>query len=143
MRSWDPSSLEGTVFETLGIRVLEAGPERAVVEVDVDPRVHQPMGLLHGGVSALLAESAASIGSYMNLDPATHVGVGVELNISHLRARRDGLVRATAVPVRRGRALHVWSIEVADETGGPVAVARCTVAVRPLAPADPSPMAPD
>jgi 1,4-dihydroxy-2-naphthoyl-CoA hydrolase len=133
MNSRDPLSLENTVFETLGIRVVEAGPERAVVEIDVGPRVHQPMGLLHGGVSALLAESAASIGSYMNLDPSTHAGVGVELNISHLRARRDGVVRATAVPVRRGRGLHVWTIEIVDEDGGPVATARCTIAVRPVA----------
>jgi 1,4-dihydroxy-2-naphthoyl-CoA hydrolase len=134
MISRDALSLEGTVFETLGIRVLEAEPERVVVEIDVGPRVHQPMGLLHGGVSALLAESAASIGSYMNLDPSTHVGVGVELNISHLRARRDGVVRATAAPVRRGRGLHVWTIEIVDEDGRPVATARCTIAVRPVAP---------
>jgi 1,4-dihydroxy-2-naphthoyl-CoA hydrolase len=134
MISRDALSLEGTVFETLGIRVLEAEPERVVVEIDVGPRVHQPMGLLHGGVSALLAESAASIGSYMNLDPSTHAGVGVELNISHLRARRDGVVRATAIPVRRGRGLHVWTIEIVDEDGRPVATARCTIAVRPVAP---------
>jgi 1,4-dihydroxy-2-naphthoyl-CoA hydrolase len=134
MISWDALSLEGTVFETLGIRVLEAEPERVVVEIDVGPRVHQPMGVLHGGVSALLAESAASIGSYMNLDPSTHAGVGVELNISHLRARRDGVVRATAIPVRRGRGLHVWTIEIVDEDGRPVAAARCTIAVRPVAP---------
>jgi 1,4-dihydroxy-2-naphthoyl-CoA hydrolase len=130
----DALRLEGTVFETLGIRVLEAEPERVVVEIDVGPRVHQPMGLLHGGVSALLAESAASIGSYMNLDPSTHAGIGVELNISHLRARRDGVVRATAIPVRRGRGLHVWTIEIVDEDGRPVAAARCTIAVRPVSP---------
>ena len=134
MISRDAINLDGTVFETLGIRVLEAEPERVVVEIDVGPRVHQPMGLLHGGVSALLAESAASIGSYMNLDPSTHAGVGVELTISHLRARRDGVVRATAIPVRRGRGLHVWTIEIVDEDGRPVAVARCTIAVRPVAP---------
>jgi 1,4-dihydroxy-2-naphthoyl-CoA hydrolase len=130
----DALRLEGTVFETLGIRVREAEPERVVVEIDVGPRVHQPMGLLHGGVSALLAESAASIGSSMNLDPSTHVGIGVELNISHLRARRDGVVRATAIPVRRGRGLHVWTIEIVDEDGRLVATARCTIAVRPVAP---------
>jgi 1,4-dihydroxy-2-naphthoyl-CoA hydrolase len=84
-------------------------------------------------VSALLAESAASIGSYMNLDPSTHAGVGVELNISHLRARRDGVIQAIAVPVRRGRGLHVWTIDVMDENGGRVATARCTIAVRPVA----------
>jgi 1,4-dihydroxy-2-naphthoyl-CoA hydrolase len=133
MNSRDALSLENTVFETLGIRVVEAEPERAVVEIDVGPRVHQPLGLLHGGVSALLAESAASIGSYMNLDPSTHAGVGVELNISHLRARRDGVIQAIAVPVRRGRGLHVWTIDVMDENGGRVATARCTIAVRPVA----------
>jgi 1,4-dihydroxy-2-naphthoyl-CoA hydrolase len=132
MNSRDGLRLEGTVFETLGIRVVEAAPERVVVEIDVGPPVHQPMGLLHGGVSALLAESAASIGSHMNLNPETHAGVGVELNISHLRARRDGVVRAIAVPARLGRGLHVWTVEISDENESPVAVARCTVAVRPV-----------
>ena len=118
-----------TIHETLGIRVVEAGPDRVVLEMDVGPRVHQPMGLLHGGASAVLAESAASIGAFMSCGDDEY-SVGTDLNVSHLRARRDGTVRAIAVPVRKGRSLHVWTVDIVDEGGEPVAVARCTLAIR-------------
>jgi uncharacterized protein (TIGR00369 family) len=124
---------ENTVHETLGIRSVELGPDRVVFEVDVTPKVHQPMGLLHGGVSATLAESAASMGAYLNCSPDEYA-VGIELNISHLRARQTGTVRAIATPIRKGKSLHVWGIELEDEEGGPVAVARCTLAVRSFSP---------
>jgi len=122
--------LEGTVFETLGIEVVESSADKVVLRMGVGPPVHQPFGILHGGVSAVLVESAASIGTHMNLEPASQVAAGIELNISHLRGRRDGHVIATGVPVRKGRTLHVWAVDIADENGEPVAVGRCTVAVR-------------
>jgi 1,4-dihydroxy-2-naphthoyl-CoA hydrolase len=120
---------EGTIHETLGIRQLEASPDRVVLEMDVGPAVHQPMGLLHGGASAVLAESAASIGAYLNCDDG-QFAVGTDLNISHLRARKEGLVRATATPIRKGRSMHVWNIDLTDESDAKVAVARCTLAIR-------------
>jgi 1,4-dihydroxy-2-naphthoyl-CoA hydrolase len=122
---------EGTIHEALGIRVLEAAPDRVDLEMEVGPRVHQAMGLLHGGASAVLAESAASIGAYLNIDPAREYTVGTDLNISHLRARSKGFVRATATPIRKGRSIHVWNIDIRDEKGELVAVSRCTLAVRP------------
>jgi uncharacterized protein (TIGR00369 family) len=120
---------ENTIHETLGIRPVEATPDRVVLEMDVTSAVHQPMGLLHGGASAVIAESAASIGAYLNCTPQ-QFAVGIELNISHLRAKREGLVRATAVPIRKGRSVHVWTIDITDEEDKPVATARCTLAVR-------------
>jgi uncharacterized protein (TIGR00369 family) len=107
-------------------------PDRVVLEMDVGPRVHQPMGLLHGGASAVLAESAASLGAYLNCDAEREFAVGTDLNISHLRARRDGTLTATAIPVRKGRTLHVWNIDIADQDGAAIAVARCTLAIRPV-----------
>jgi 1,4-dihydroxy-2-naphthoyl-CoA hydrolase len=127
--SYEPK-LEGTVFETLGIEIVESAADKVVLRMNVGPPVHQPFGLLHGGVSAVLVESAASIGAQMNLDSASQVAAGIELNISHLRGRRDGFVIATGVPVRKGRTLHVWAVDIADENGGPVATGRCTVAIR-------------
>jgi 1,4-dihydroxy-2-naphthoyl-CoA hydrolase len=118
-----------TIHESLGIRALEVGPERVVLEMDVGPRVHQPFGLLHGGASATLAESAASLGAYVASDD-DQVSMGTDLNISHLRAKREGVVRAVAVPVRKGRSMHVWSVDIVDEEGTLVAVARCTLAIR-------------
>lgn len=120
-----------TIHESLGIRTLEVGPDRVVLEMDVGPRVHQPFGLLHGGASAVLAESAASLGAYLAAGDGGY-SVGTDLNISHLRPKRDGLVRATAVPVRKGRSLHVWTVDIVDEEGTLVAVARCTLAIRRL-----------
>jgi 1,4-dihydroxy-2-naphthoyl-CoA hydrolase len=122
---------ENTVHETLGVRTVEMDPDRVVFEVDVTPKVHQPMGLLHGGVSAVLAESAASMGAYLNCDPNQYT-VGIELNISHLRAKQAGTVRAIATPIRKGKSVQVWGIDIVDEKGEPVAVARCTLAVRPV-----------
>ena len=97
--------------------------------MDVGPAVHQPFGLLHGGASAVIAESAASIGAFLNCEEGQY-SVGTDLNISHLRAKRTGSVTATALPVRKGRTLHVWSIDIAGEDGELVAVARCTLAIR-------------
>lgn len=119
----------GTIHETLGIRVREATPDLVVLEMDVGPRVHQPFGLLHGGASAVVAESAASIGAFLNCKE-DEFSVGTDLNISHLRAKREGMVVATGTPVRKGRSLHVWSIEIAGEDGKLVAIARCTIAIR-------------
>ena len=123
---------QGTIHETLGIRALEATPDRVVLEMDVGPQVHQPMGLLHGGASAVMAESAASIGAWANCNPATEYTVGIDLNISHLRGKQSGTVTAVATPIRKGRSVHVWGIDIVDEDGKGVAVARCTLAVRPL-----------
>ena len=123
---------ENTLLETLGIRTVEVSPDRVVLEMDVGPRVHQPMGLLHGGATAALAETAASLGAYLNCAPEREYAVGTDLNISHLRARRDGTITGTAIPVRKGRTVHVWNIEIVDQDGVGVAVARCTLAIRPL-----------
>lgn len=120
----------GTLLEHLGIRSVEMGRARVVLEMDVGPRVHQPMGLLHGGASAALAETAASIGAWLHCDPQRQHAVGIELNISHLRAVRDGVVRAEATPVRAGRSVHVWAVDLVHDSGERVAVARCTLALR-------------
>ena len=123
---------ENTIHEALGIRALEVTADRVVLEMDVTPLVHQPMGLLHGGASAVIAESAASMGAYMNCDPVTQFAVGVDLNVTHLRAKRSGTMTATATPVRKGRSVHVWNIDVVGEDGKQVAVSRCTLAMRSL-----------
>jgi 1,4-dihydroxy-2-naphthoyl-CoA hydrolase len=126
----DPASWPNTLIDTLEMSVVEATAEGTIFEMPVGPRVHQPMGILHGGATAALAETAASVGAHLNCDES-HVAVGIELSISHLRARRDGTLTARATPVRKGRTIHVWAIDVDDEDGRRVAVARCTLAIRP------------
>jgi 1,4-dihydroxy-2-naphthoyl-CoA hydrolase len=68
----------------------------------------------------------------MNCNVEKEFAVGTDLNISHLRARRDGVLKAIAQPIRKGRTIHVWNIDLVDENGEPVAAARCTLAVRPI-----------
>src|SRR5687768_11963015 len=106
---------ENTIHEVLGIRAVELGPDKVVLTMEIGPAVHQPMGLLHGGASAVIAESAASMGAFANCDPSKEYAVGTDLNISHLRARSEGTVTATAVPIRKGRSLHVWGIDIVDQ----------------------------
>lgn len=119
-----------TVMGTLGIETVEAGPERVVLRVPVTERVHQPYGILHGGVSALLAETAASYGAALAAPPGHHV-VGIELNASHLRSMREGVLTAVATPIRTGRTVHVWDIALSDSSGRAICRARCTLAVMP------------
>jgi uncharacterized protein (TIGR00369 family) len=116
------------VHEALGIEVVSATPEEVVVRVPVTHRVHQPYGILHGGVSALIAESAASIGGAISVGPGKIV-VGTELNCSHLRSVRSGVVTATARPIRTGRTVHVWGIDITDEEDKLICIARCSLAV--------------
>ena len=116
------------VHDLMGIRVVLATVDKVVLELDVTPAVHQPFGLLHGGVSALLAEDAASIGGVVSAEPG-YVVVGTELNISHLRPMRSGVITATATPIRKGRTVQVWGIEMTDPRGRQISVARCSMQV--------------
>ncbi len=120
-----------TLLTTLGIEVVEATKERVVARMPVGPRVHQPFGLLHGGASVALAETVASTGAWMNVDQATEIVVGIEINANHLRAVRDGEVTATATPLHVGRRTQVWDVRIADGSGRAVCVSRCTLAVVP------------
>jgi uncharacterized protein (TIGR00369 family) len=97
----------------------------------VGPKVHQPFGLLHGGASVALAETVASTAAWMNVDQATEIVMGIEINANHLRAKRDGVVVATATPVHVGRRTQVWDVRITDEEGKAVCVSRCTLAVVP------------
>jgi uncharacterized protein (TIGR00369 family) len=122
-----------TVFEPLGIRVTRYDPDAMQVAMDVDHRHLQHLGMLHGGVSALLAESAASLAAAMSVDLSKHIIAGVDLNATHLRAKRGGTLLATARPLFRGRTTHVYGVEITDERDELVCVARCTIAIRPHA----------
>lgn len=120
-----------TLLATLGIEIVEAGRERVVATMPVGPRVHQPFGLLHGGASVALAETVASTAAWMNVDQASEIVVGIEINANHLRAKRDGMVTATATPLHVGRRTQVWDVRIADEEGRAICVSRCTLAVMP------------
>src|ERR1019366_598290 len=120
--------LRPNVNNELGIEIVLATPEKVVVRVEVGPKVHQPYGILHGGVSALMAETAASVGGAVSVAP-DFIVVGTELNCSHLRSMSSGTLTATATPIRKGRTVHVWGIDLTDDEGRLICVARCTLQV--------------
>ena len=117
-----------TLGETLDIRVEEINEDNLVVSMPVDQRTHQPYGILHGGASVALAETAGSVGASMIAEEGKAV-VGLEINANHLRKVTSGRVYATAKPVHAGRATQVWDIRIADEDGRPVCISRLTMAV--------------
>ena len=120
----------GTMLEHLDILITEVTDTTISASMPVDHRTVQPYGILHGGASATLAESVASLASSLVVPhPANQKVVGIELNINHLRQVSAGHVHATARPVKLGRRLHVWQIDIADDAGKQVSTARLTVMV--------------
>lgn len=122
--------LRRVIGSTIPMTIEHVSADRVVISMVVDSRIHQPYGLLHGGASMVLAESAASIGG-MVAAPEGMAALGQEINANHIRGVREGVVRAVAVPLHIGRMSHVWSVEIRDEEGKLVCVSRCTLAVVP------------
>ncbi|RZL53313.1 MAG: hotdog fold thioesterase [Variovorax sp.] len=117
-----------TAISHLGIEFTEVGDDFLRGRVPVDARTVQPFGLLHGGVSVVLAETLGSVGA-MYASPEGHRAVGLDINANHLRAATAGWVTGTARPVHRGRTTQVWQIELADDAGHPVCISRITMAM--------------
>ena len=119
-----------TLVGHLGIKVIEVGDDFVKASMPVDQRTKQPQGLLHGGASAALAESMGSFASALVVDDLLKTPVvGVELNINHLKAVKEGVVFATTRPIKIGSTIHVWNTEISNEKGELVAVSRLTVMV--------------
>jgi uncharacterized protein (TIGR00369 family) len=116
--------LDGSVAsdfqELLGMDFAEASGDRVVITCKVRPELHQPYGILHGGVYCSLVESAASIGGALWLGDEGNV-VGVANTTNFIRATREGKLTATATPLQRGRTQQLWQVEVTDDNGRLVA----------------------
>lgn len=121
--------MRNTLMETLDIKAVELTPDRVVMTMPVEPKTHQPWGMLHGGASVVLAETAASYGSFLSVDQETQIAVGMEINANHMRSVRSGIVTATAVPLHKGRTSMVWDIKITDDEDRLICVSRCTVAI--------------
>lgn len=121
--------MKNNLMESLGIETVESNKDKVVMTMPVDERTHQPAGYLHGGASVLLAETAASIGGFLNIDTSKQAVFGVEINANHIRSKRDGVVTATATPLHIGRTSMVWTITITDEQDKLVCTSRCTLGV--------------
>lgn len=117
-----------TAASHLGIEIIEVGADFLRGRVPVDARTRQPFGILHGGVSVVLAETLGSIGAYYAC-PEGHQGVGLDINANHIRAASSGWVTGTARPVHIGRTTQVWQIDMANESGALTCVSRITMAI--------------
>ncbi|MCF3178152.1 PaaI family thioesterase [Streptomyces sioyaensis] len=118
----------GHLGERMSVQVTEAAPERVVGTMPVEGNT-QPYGLLHGGASAVLAETLGSVGSMLHGGP-TKIAVGVDLNCTHHRGARSGLVTGVATPVHRGRSTATYEIVITDEDDKRVCTARLTCLLR-------------
>jgi 1,4-dihydroxy-2-naphthoyl-CoA hydrolase len=121
---------KGNMIEHLGIEFTEIQAGYIKAKMPVDHRTKQPLGLLHGGASVVLAETIGSTAVVLALkDPMKETGVGVEINANHLKSARGGYVIGTCVPLRIGRTLHVYEIKIHDEEENLICASRLTVAI--------------
>ncbi len=118
-----------SVWDVLDIKLVQAQKDRVVATMPIGPNHLQQVGYLHGGVSVVLAESIASIGSVLNIDADRQMAFGLEINANHLRPKREGMLTGVATPISLGRTTHVWDIRITDENEKLICVSRCTVAV--------------
>ncbi len=118
-----------TMAETLDMRFTEIGENYLKLQMPVNPKTHQPYGLLHGGASAALAETAGSVASWLCIDSSKQLCVGMEINCNHIRGKRDGAVTATVSPIHLGASSHVWDIRINDEAEKLICISRLTVAI--------------
>ena len=122
--SWIPADSLSALDDKLGIRIIDFDPDRMVATMPVAGN-EQPFGLLHGGASCALMETIGSWAGALHAGPGKQV-VGIELNASYLRGATSGVVTAVCTPVRRGRTLSTFLIELTDDQGRPTATGRLT-----------------
>ena len=122
------ASSANTAVSHLGIEFTEVGDDFLRARVPVDERTRQPFGLLHGGVSVVLAETLGSVGAY-HASPEGWLAVGLDINANHLRAARSGWVTGTARPVHSGKTTQVWQIDMVNDAGELTCVSRITMAM--------------
>lgn len=117
---------KNTLMETLEIKFTDAGEDFLTATMPVNPRVHQPMGLLHGGASVALAESVGSAASIMFVNPEKSEVRGIEISANHLKSKREGMVTATAKIIHKGASIHLWEIRITDEEGKLISLCKLT-----------------
>lgn len=120
---------KGCMIEHLGISITEIGEDYLVGTMPVDERTKQPMGLLHGGASVVLAESLGSYASNLLITFGKQAAVGLEINANHIKSAKSGVVTGKVTPIHLGKRTHVWNIEIKNEEQQLVAISRLTVAI--------------
>ena len=117
---------ENTLMRTLDIVYTDLGEDFVVAQMPVNPKVHQPYGILHGGATAALAESVGSLASSYFIDNDKYLVNGIQLSINHIKSIKEGMVTATAKIIHKGRSTHVLEIRVENEAGDLISICKLT-----------------
>ncbi len=122
---------KNTLMETLEIEYIDAGEDFLTAIMPVNSRVHQPMGLLHGGATVALAESVGSAASLLFINTEKQEVRGIEISANHLKSKREGMVFCTAKIIHQGRSIHLWEIKITDEQGKLISLCKLTNMILP------------
>ncbi len=125
------ASSKNTLMETLEIEYIDVGQDFLVGKMPVNPRVHQPDGVLHGGAMVALAESVGSAASYIFLDAQQFIVRGIEISANHVKSIVSGYVFAKATFIHKGRTTQVWDIKITDEADQLISVCKLTTIALP------------
>ncbi len=136
--NWNTTNLEkinaickNTLMEHLNIQFNEINETSISATMPVNSTTHQPMGLLHGGASAVLIESIASMGSALLCDLKIEAPVGLEINANHLGSVKNGTVKGVGKILHQGKSTHVWQVDIIDEsTGKLICTGRLTILIK-------------
>lgn len=120
---------KGTMVEHLGIEFTEIGDDFLIARMPVDARTKQPLGIMHGGASCVLAETVGSTAANFCVDQSQLYCVGLDINTNHIRSAREGWVIGIAKPYHLGKSTQVWGIEIKNEEQKLISVNRLTMAV--------------
>ncbi|MFW0072626.1 MAG: hotdog fold thioesterase [Coxiella-like endosymbiont] len=120
---------KNTIITYLGIEFIEIGSNYIRAQMPVDYRTYQPLGIMHGGASCVLAETVGSAAGNFCIDPNKFYCVGLDINTNHIRSVRSGYVIGTAKPFHLGRSTQVWGIDIIDEKDRLISVSRLTLAI--------------
>jgi len=118
-----------TMVGHIGIEIMEVGKNFVSGRMPVDERTTQPYGLLHGGASVAFAESLGSLAGSFHVDLEKEAVVGIEINANHLKSVRSGWVYGKATPVKIGKRIQVWNINITNEDKEDVCISRLTLAI--------------
>jgi 1,4-dihydroxy-2-naphthoyl-CoA hydrolase len=122
---------KNTLMQTLEIEFIDAGEDFLKAKMPVNSKVHQPMGLLHGGATVALAESVGSAASMLFINSQEHEIRGIEISANHLKSKKEGVIFGTARIIHKGRSIHLWEIKITDEEDNLISLCKLTNMILP------------
>ena len=117
---------KNTLMETLGIQYTNVGEDFLVATMPVNSKVHQPMGLLHGGATVALAESVGSAASHLFIDRDKYMIKGIEISANHLKSVQEGVIYAKATVIHKGKTTHLWQVKITDHQQNLISICKIT-----------------